>query len=468
VPSPANTVLDIVVLVHDHADWADLCIRSVESFTSNAYRLIIVDSGSKEEKTKTWLKDMEGRGHTVLRLLENRSFSAGVNAGVALGSAPFIVILNDDAIVTEGWDAALTQDANSKHVGLVGAKSNYVAGAQGDPTFIGAPPYLVFVCVALRRDVWNVVGPMDEVTFDGFSTEDIDYSWRVKKAGFELKVSSAYVLHAGSRTLATEVGAWRKGADGVASTTELRQKNDAKYNARLLEKWGQEWIAEHTKMIGNVLVVTYHAEDWTRVDFMGALMGLRRSDGVGFSYYHSKRSPIQFARNAVADYALDRGFDWLIQLDDDAIFPSDLLRRLLVHQKDVVCALAYQRRPPHLACVYEIGEDGLLGKAFEGIEHTGLRKVDVSGFHCSIMRTSVIERLRDGLKGEKEGDPPRIPGTRLYYGGFDNKVGEDFAFSLNCKKVGIQIYVDTDLIAGHIGDSIVVDEAYRKRYVQGG
>jgi hypothetical protein len=102
------------------------------------------------------------------------------------------------------------------------------------------------------------------------------------------------------------------------------------------------------------------------------------------------------------------------------------------------------------------------------MEHTGLRKVDVSGFHCSIMRTSVIKRLRDGLKGEKEGDPPRVPGTRLYYGGFDNKVGEDFAFSLNCKKIGIQIYVDTDLIAGHIGDSIVEDEAYRKRYVQGG
>jgi GT2 family glycosyltransferase len=463
VPSPSGTILDIVVLVHDHTDWADLCVRSVESFTLNTYRLVIVDSGSKEEKTKTWLKDMEGRGHTVLRLLENRSFSAGVNAGVALGSAPFIVILNDDCVVTEGWDSGLIQSANPKHVGLAGAKSNYVMGAQGDPSFIGEPPYLVFVCVALRREVWNFVGPMDEVTFDGFSTEDIDYSWRVKKAGFELAVSSAFVLHAGSRTLSAEVGAWRKGADGTASTTELRVRNDAKYNARLQEKWGTEWIAEHTKMAGNVLVVTYHAEDWTRVDFMGALMGLKRSDGVGFSYYHSKRAPIQFARNAVADYALDGGFDWLVQLDDDATFPTDLLRRLLAHQKDVVCALAYQRRAPFLPCVYEIGEDGLLGRPLEGIEHTGLRKVDVSGFHCSIMRTSVIARLREGTK-DKEGGI-LVPGTRLYYGGFDGKVGEDFAACLNLKKIGIAVYCDTELIAGHIGDSIVVDEAYRNRFL---
>ena len=455
------------MLVHDQSAWADLAIRSVEHFTVNPYHLIIVDSASREEKTRAMLAGATSRGHTVIRLPENRSFSNGVNVGVRLGSAPFIVILNDDCIVTEGWDAALLQDANKKEVGLAGSRSNYAAGAQGDPSFVGKPPYLVFVCVAMRREVWNHVGPLDEETFDGFSTEDIDYSWRVVKAGFELKVSSSYVLHAGSRTLGKVIGAYSAPAGvtpgpDTAVTTELRARNDAKYNARLLEKWGKEWATEHTKMVGNGLVVTFHAEDWTRVDFMGSLMGLRRTDGVGFSYYHSKRAPIQFARNAVADYALDRGFDWLVQLDDDAVFPSDLLRRLLAHQKDVVCALAYQRRTPYLTCAYEIGEDGLLGKSFEGIEHTGLRKVDVSGFHCSIMKTSVIRKLREGVPGAKPGDPPLVPGTRLYYGGFDNKVGEDFAMCLNLKKVGVQVYVDTDLIAGHIGDSIVVDEAFKK------
>jgi GT2 family glycosyltransferase len=462
VPSP---ILDIVVLVHDHSDWADLCIRSVENFTSNPYRLIIVDSHSTEDRTHVWFREVEKRGHTVFRLAENRSFSAGVNVGAALGTAPFIAILNDDAIVTEGWDAALLQDANPKHVGLVGARSNYVSGPQGDPSWVGEPPYLVFVCVGLRREVWDKVGPMDEITFDGFSTEDIDYSWRVKAAGYELKVSSAYVLHAGSRTLQKEVGAWVMGPQGV-STTELRLRNDAKYNARLKDKWGQEWIDAHSKIQGKGLVASFHAEEWTRVAFMGGLMGLRRSDGIGFSYYHHKRTPIPFARTLVADYALDQGFDWLVQLDDDATFPSDLLRRLLAHQKDVVCALAYQRRPPHLACAYEIGADGMIGKTLEGIEHTGLRRVDVSGFHCSIMRTSVIKRLREGVKDEAGN--VTVPGTRQYYGGFDNKVGEDFAFCLNCKKIGVQIHVDTELISGHIGDSIIVDEAYKQRFLASG
>jgi GT2 family glycosyltransferase len=460
-----ESLIDIIVLVHDRADWADLCIRSVEAFTTNPYRLIVVDSASQEEKTRALFHEVEARGHTVVHLSENRSFSAGVNVGVSLGKSKFVAILNDDAIVTEGWDAALIQDAAPKHVGLVGAKSNYAAGPQGDPSWQGEPPYLIFVCVALRRDVWDRVGPMDDQTFDGFSTEDIDYSWRVKKAGFELKVSEAFVLHAGSRTLARTVGVWLKGPDGSPMlSSEARAKNDQKYNARLLDKWGKGWVEEHTKLGGRGLVVSYHAEEWTRVQFLGSLMGLRRTDGVGFSYYHQTRAPIHYARTIVADYALDQGFDWLVQIDDDAVFPSDVLRRLLAHQKDVVCALAYQRKSPYLTCAFEIDEKGLLGKPLEGIEHTGLRRVDVSGFHVSIMRTSVIKRLRDGLKDEK--GEVITPGTRQYYGGFELKVGEDFAMCLNLKKVGINVYLDTDLIAGHIGESIVVDEAFKKANVR--
>jgi GT2 family glycosyltransferase len=445
MPQSQKPLVDIVMLVHDQAGWADLAIRAVEQFTRNDYRLIVVDSASKEPATHALLVEVEARGHTVVHLAENRSFSAGVNAGVQVGDAPFIVLLNDDAIVTEGWDTALLQDAAAKHVGLAGARSNFAAGAQGDPSFIGDPPFLVFVCVCLRRDVWNAVGPLDEVTFDGFSSEDLDYSWRVRKAGLALKVSSAYVLHAGSRTLAATVG----------PAVEQRARNDAKYGARLVEKWGKEHVAEHTKGPGRVFVVTYHAEEWTRVAFAGALLGLKRSDGVTFQFHNLTRAPIHMARNLAADYALDNGFDYLVQLDDDATFPPDVIRRLLSHGKDVVTALAYQRKPPHATCVFEIGEDGLLGKPMEGIEHTGLRKVDVSGFHCSIMRTSVVKRLRDA-------------GIRFYYGGFENKVGEDFAMCLNLKKIGIPVHCDTDLISGHIGEAIVVDEDYKRRFVERG
>ncbi len=446
--------MDVVILVHDRSDWASLCVQAVESFAVNPVRIIVVDSASTEEKTKTWFKEIEDRGHTVVHLAENRSFSEGVNIGVGTGSAPFICLLNDDAIVQEGFDAILMQDAAPKHVGLVGARSNYASGPQMDPTFIGEPPFLVFVCVAMRRDVWEKVGPMDSINFDGWSSEDLDYAWRVRKHGFKLALSSAYVMHAGSRTLATTTG-----------DITARQRNDQKYNQRLVDKWGKDWIKENTQLQQRGLVATFHAEEHTRVAFMGNLMGLRRTDGVGFSYYHHSRSPIHIARQLVCDYAYDQGFDWLVMLDDDATFQSDILRRFLSHQKEVVCSLAYQRRPPYLACAYDTEPGGMMGVPLETIEHTGLRKVDVSGFHCSMIKTSIIKKLRDGTK-DADGKVV-VPGTRAYFGGFEEKVGEDFAFCLNLRKLGIPVYVDTDHIAGHIGSAIVVDEAYKKAFREG-
>lgn len=460
-------ILDIVMLVHDQAAWADLAIRAVEHQTRNPYRLIIVDTASVEPLTKEVLKGASDRGHTVIRAPVNKSFSNGCNLGANIGSSKFICFLNDDAIVTEGWDGALLQSASVKQHGLVGAASNYASGHQMDPAALGEPPYLVFVCVALRREVWNAVGPMDEETFDGFSSEDIDYAWRVKKAGYKLAVArESYVLHAGSRTLSQTIGVHNNGA----ATTEARARNDAKYNARLIDKHGKEWVKAHSSTRPKILVVSYHAEEWTRVAFMDCFHKLRIT-GFTFDFMRVQRMPITAARNAAADYALDNGFDYIVQFDDDATFPPNTLEQLIGHQKDIVCALAYQRKPPHLTCAFELGEDGIMGGNLEGLEHTGLRRVDVSGFHCSAIHTSVFKRMRDGLK-DVDGKV-LVPGTRYYYGWFADpdkpKVGEDFAFCINAKKLGILVHVDTELISGHIGSAIVVDENYKKSFVaQGG
>ncbi len=453
--------LDIVMLVHDVPEWSDLAIRAVEWQTRNAYRLIIVDMASQRPETKTVLADAEERGHTVVRLAENKSFSSGVNAGVRAGTAPNIVVLNDDALVTEGWDSALLQDLAEPRNGLIGARTNFALGAMGDPSFNSnnEPPFLVFVCVALRREVWNAVGPMDSETFDGFSTEDLDYSWRVQKAGLRLAVSrQAYVLHAGSRTLA------RKGID---QSIESRQRYEAKYGARLEQKWGKEHVEKYRRDHKlKVLVAAYSATEWIRGDFARCIVTLKCAD-YPFTYLNQRRTPIHMARQVVAMAALERGFDVLVQLDDDATFPADLLPRLLGHDKDVVCALAYQRAPPYATVAYELAPDavdkdgnvtvtkeGLMSRVLDNLESTGLRKVDVTGFHCSAIRTSVFKKLLDA-------------GIKQFYGGFENKLGEDFAFCMNLRKIGMPIHLDTDFVSGHIGDNVVIDRQYKADFKAG-
>lgn len=438
-----SPLFDIVVPVHNQGAWVDLCVRAVEYQTKLPYRLIIVDNASDEPATQQLLRSIRGRGHTVIQLPENRSFSNAINAGVAAGTAPNIVVLNDDALVTEGWDGALYQDLQNRDNGLVGAQSNYAAGLQGAPGAPNAgaePPFLVFVCVALRRIVWDTVGPMDEITFDGWSSEDLDYSWRVKKAGYRLKISSAYVLHAGSRTLAATVG-----------DLSARAANDRKYNLRLKEKWGDAWLAEHMRTTPKMCVISFHYNDYCMVAFKDAMLGLKYAN-VPFGYHSVTRAPIDFARMKAADYALDNGYDRIVMLDDDSEFPPDLLQRFLRHDKDVVTALAYQRKAPHWPCIFQDGDDGqLYTTPMHDVERTGLRLVSRSGLHVSMIRTSVFAKMREA-------------GIRTYFGGWDGKVGEDMAFSLNCKKIGVPIWCDTDLISPHLAGPTRIDAAYVAAY----
>lgn len=448
----SDTIVDIVMLVHDVANWSDLAIRAVEHNTKNSFRLILVDMASQEQKTKDMLAEAEKRGHTVIRLAENRSFSNGVNIGVRAGKSKYVVVLNNDALVTEGWDTAILQDTTDKSVGLVGARSNYAAGAQGDPGSVGEPPYLVFVCVCLRRAVWDEVNGMDEETFDGFSSEDLDMSWRVIKAGYKLKVSGAYVLHAGSRTLMAKLG----------NDVNALAKNNQRYNERLIAKHGQEWVDGHTRTRPRVLVCSFHAEEHTRVAFLARLVMLKASGGLGHSYHQFTRLHVQIARQLACDLALDQGYDVLLMLDDDATFPPDTLARLYAHLNktiagkpvEVVTALAYQRLVPYNPCIFETDLEGK-GRVLEGYERSGLRQVGASGLHCAMLRTSAIRKLRE-------------KGVMNYFGGFENKFGEDIAFSANLKKIDVPIYCDTDFVAGHIGSNIVVDEVYRNDWLARG
>lgn len=458
-------ILDIVVLVHDSSEWADLCVRAVEHFTKNPASLIIVDSASEEEKTKKWLTETEARGHRVVRLNENLSFSNGVNIGAAVGDSKFLCVLNDDFIVSEGWDTQMMQEASNKAVGLVGARSNNAAGAQGDPTAVNVP-YLVFTCVMMRREVWKHVHGLDEVVFDGFSSEDLDFCWRVLKADLQLKVSAFVGYHAGSRTLIKKM---KKRGLAPEEINFALAKNNEKYNVRLIDKWGKDWFNEHVNLRPKVLLATYHSEEWTRVEFMKHVQALT-SGKVPFSHYASSRRAIQVARQDVAAFALAKGFEVVVQLDDDATFPPDLMARLFksLEGREIVTALAYGRGAPHLPCVFELVDredpEKLYGVPMEGIEHTGIRQVDISGLHCSAYRTSILKKLLKYREKDEKGVEKYPDGIRQFFGGYENKMGEDFAFCHNLRKIGVKIYCDTDLISGHIGSSIVVDEQYRANW----
>lgn len=507
-------LIDVVIPVHDNLPWLRMCLTALHAFTAHPYRVIVVNNASQKEETTNWLKGApdcdkippHGRVSVVWRNV-NDSFSASVNAGVRVGCSPYVVILNSDAIVTEGWDKALLTDLAHKDVGLAGASTNAAAGlqastspaaarlaAQNDPSngamhagpSAGVPdrvsaPFLIFFAVGLRREVWDEVGELDGGTCRGWGGgEDLDYSWRVIDKGYRCVVSSAFVLHGCSKTYAQE--GFTAEAKGSAETANLE---------RLRTKHGDARVRRGLKTQPKVMIAPFSRTNMNLggfVESMISAVSYLATHGWHMGFTWPRRTMIDQAREEVARAVIEAGtksvtgggvdFDYLVMLDDDHTFPPDAIWRLVASGKDVIGALAYRRmthadprQADHTSCVFRWGdpndpEDGVM--SVDGLEHTGLHRVDAIGFGMVAIKVEVLRGLQRAIKAKDlviTRDPTKYDNAERVSRMFDfAKLGEDIGFCAKASRLGYEVWLDTDLILGHLGDPVNVDEAYVRRW----
>ncbi len=181
---------------------------SLVSFTPEPHRLIFVDNASTDG-TVAYLRERFG-GDSVLVNDANEGFLRGANRGIAAADGDYILLLNNDTIVTEGWLSALIDAAERMaDVGIVGGKivgpdgRIQVAGAymafDGSARMIGEGVaaddpalseerevcYVGGHCMLIKRSVLDTIGPLDESYGFGYH-EDTDYCYRARAAGFRV------------------------------------------------------------------------------------------------------------------------------------------------------------------------------------------------------------------------------------------------------------------------------------------
>ena len=140
-------------------------------------------------------------------------------------------------------------------------------------------------------------------------------------------------------------------------------------------------------------------------------------------------SILPFARQALAEYAVEQEATHTLWIDSDMKFPPDMLIRLLRREESFIGINALSRRPP-FRCTARAAP----GVALETRpENTGLVEVDTVGFGVAWVAPSVFAQMsKPWFEFEWA---PELGVFR----------GEDYSFCQKAKKLDQRIWVDQDL-----------------------
>lgn len=208
---------------------------------------------------------------------------------------------------------------------------------------------------------------------------------------------------------------------------------------------------------------------------------------------------IESARDDVIMHALDpRGdrseptYDWVMQVDADATFPQDTLHKLLhrafvdAPNSGVIGAYSQLKPAPHVPTI-----DTGTGTWEEHYPGEGLIPVIRTGCHCILIKTAVFSKIgappwfrtrlaQQPLRAMREVDNfarQKLSGRNPFRDHpewatlleeaqnvsqqRESVVGEDSAFFDRCRAHNVPVYVDTDLVTGHVANKTILPADYR-------
>ncbi len=199
----------IIVVNWNTRSLLEDCIAAVRRRTSIPYELILVDNGSADG-SRELLESLTDARTQVILLPENRGYAGGINIGIERATGDVLCLLNSDTTVTTGWLPSLLSCMERSGAGLVGPYTNKASGRQRRRPWFGLLPppcrrtvevdFLSFFCIAIRRDVFDQIGVLDE-RFGYGTCEDVDYCRRAREAGYRLVIDGhSWVWHVGHAT----------------------------------------------------------------------------------------------------------------------------------------------------------------------------------------------------------------------------------------------------------------------------
>ena len=227
--------IDIIIPVYGAYDLLRACIISIRKYTTQPYRLFLIDDNSANlkgnERLHAYLMLLSQSGVHVHLAKRRLGFPGNCNRGVAMTDSALFLLLNSDVEVLPNWLTALVEAARAPcapgegPVGIVGSRLLFPptrdASHAGRIQHAGVAfnedgaPYHPFRCyqanapevtrrleinavtgavMLIRRSVWNEIGGFD-VAFIGGQYEDMDFCLATRAAGYRIVYEPKSVLY---------------------------------------------------------------------------------------------------------------------------------------------------------------------------------------------------------------------------------------------------------------------------------
>jgi|GEM_PF-404064 len=256
-------LVSIVILTFNALEYTRQCIESIQQNTSVEHEIVFVDNASTDGTVEYLGKLVEeNASYKLIANEQNRGFAAGNNQGVAAASGKYVLLLNNDVLVSAGWLEGLLDGLTaSDQIGVIGPITNHISGRQmltkvpyqdtaEFPSFaarvrkqnkgkITPRRRIAGFAMLLSKQLYTELEGFDE-TFGNGNFEDDDFCLRIREKGYAVMVDEGtYIHHFGSRTFI---------ANEMNYAESLREKG-----SMFTEKWPEvdykELLEQETSLV---------------------------------------------------------------------------------------------------------------------------------------------------------------------------------------------------------------------------